>query len=363
VITEIEQPLAARVAELMPGLTEDLVRLAGIPSIAFSGFPPGPVREAYDLVVDLLAGAGVSRIEALRLPDTPPVFLDEIPAPDGAPTMLLYADYDVQPPGDEGPWRTPPFEPTKRDGAIYARAIADDNANVIAHVGALRAHEGRPPVGVKIVIEGREEYGSPFDTYPPTDPDRFRADAIVVGDAGNILPGVAAERLGWGPALTITGVDARRVDGAVNAVVPFARARLNLRVHPEQSAEAAQATQCRHLERVKPFGISLGVTPGVDPGGGFAAKTSGPGYEAARVALARAWDAEPRTLAGGGSIPLVSAFHEAVPDAEILLFGAQGGRSDLHRPNERVLLDELERAIVAEAEFFREYAGRKEHTG
>lgn len=64
--------------------------------------------------------------------------------------------------------------------------------------------------------------------------------------------------------------------------------------------------------------------------------------------------------ASGGSVPLVSAFHEALPDAEILLFGAQDGRCDLHAPNERVLLDELERAVVAEAEFFREYADRKE---
>jgi cysteinylglycine-S-conjugate dipeptidase len=453
VTTAIEQSLANRVAALMPGLTEDLVRLARIPSIAFPGFPPGPVREAHDLVVDLLAGAGVSRIEALRLPDTPPVVLGEIPPADGAPTVLLYAHYDVQPPGDEDLWLTPPFEPTERDGAIYARGIADDKANLIVHVGALRAYEGKPPVGVKVVIEGREEYGSAFDTYPPTDPERFRADAIVVGDAGNVRPGVPtltvalrgyadvlveartltgprhsgdfggpapdalvalvhalatlhddrgdvaveglrrdpgatgsfdesefrelvgleagvplvgtgtmAERLAFGPAITITGVDAPRVDGAVNAIVPFARARLNLRVHPEQSAEAAQAALRRHLERVKPFGISLRVAPAVDPGDGFVAKTSGLAYEAADAAMARAWGAEPRSLAVGGSIPLVRAFQEAVPDAEILLFGAQDGRCNLHAPNERVLLDELERAVVAEAEFLREYAARKGDT-
>ncbi|MND05837.1 hypothetical protein D3C83_268550 [compost metagenome] len=63
----------------------------------------------------------------------------------------------------------------------------------------------------------------------------------------------------------------------------------------------------------------------------------------------------------GGSIPLANAFHEALPDAEILLFGAQDGRCNLHAPDERVLLRELERAVVAEAEFFREYATRKEH--
>lgn len=86
----------------------------------------------------------------------------------------------------------------------------------------------------------------------------------------------------------------------------------------------------------------------------------GPAYEAARAALRTAWGSDPVTMASGGSIPLVSALHEAVPDAEILLFGAEDSRSNLHAPNERVLLDELEKAVVAEAEFFQEYAARKE---
>jgi cysteinylglycine-S-conjugate dipeptidase len=450
VTTHVDQQLATRVANLMPELKADLVRLGRIPSIAFPGFPPGPVHEAHDLVVELLADAGVSRIEALELPDTPPVVLGEIPAPDGAPTVLLYAHYDVQPPGDEDLWQTPPFEPTERDGAIYARGIADDKANIVVHVGALRAYDGLPPVGVKIVIEGREEYGSAFDTYPPEDPERFHADAIVIGDAGNVRAGVptltvalrgyadvmveartlagpkhsgelggpapdalvalvhalatlhdergdvavaglrrdrgatgsydeselrllaevapgvplvgtgtVAERLAWGPAITIVGLDAPPVDGSINAVVPYARARLNLRVHPEQSAEEAQAALCRHLEEAKPFGISLRVSPAVAPGNGFAAKLSGPAYEAAGAALATAWGSKPTTVAVGGSIPLVSALHEAAPDAEILLFGAQDGHCNMHAPNERVLLDELERAVVAEAEFLREFAARK----
>jgi acetylornithine deacetylase/succinyl-diaminopimelate desuccinylase-like protein len=442
---------AGRVARLLPELKSDLVRLARISSVAFPSFPEEPVLEAYELVSELFREAGVTNVRALRLADTPPVVVGEIPPPDGAPTVLLYAHYDVQPPGDRALWRTPPFEPTEADGAIYGRGVADDKSNVIAHLGALRVFEGSPPVGIRIAIEGCEEYGSPFDTYPPDDPELFRADAIVVGDAGNIRPGVPtltyalrgyadvlvetrtldgprhsgdfggpapdalvalvhalaslhdergdvavaglrrdpgstgsyeedefrelagvepgvpligtgtiAERVVWGPAITIVGVDAPPVQGAVNAVVPYARARLNLRVHPEQSAAEGEAALIRHLEDVKPFGISLQVSPAVDAGDGYAAKTSGTAYEAARAALATAWGSESVGLAVGGSIPLVSALHEAVPDAEILLFGAQDGRCNLHAPNERVLVDELEGAVVAEAEFFREYAARKE---
>jgi len=168
------QPLdmSNRVAQLMPRLTLDLVRLTRIPSIAFPGFPPEPVREAHDLVADLLRDAGVAHLTTLSLPDTAPVLTGEIAAASGAPTVLLYAHYDVQPPGDERLWHTPPFEPVQRDGAIYGRGVADDKANLMMVIGALRAWDGRPPIGVKVLFEGQEEVGSALDAYPATDPDR-----------------------------------------------------------------------------------------------------------------------------------------------------------------------------------------------
>ena len=73
--------------------------------------------------------------------------------------MLLYSHYDVVPAGDESLWTSPPFEPTERDGALFGRGASDSKANVIAHIGALRAWDGRPPVGIKLVIEGQEEVG------------------------------------------------------------------------------------------------------------------------------------------------------------------------------------------------------------
>jgi acetylornithine deacetylase/succinyl-diaminopimelate desuccinylase-like protein len=106
----------------------------------------------------------------------------------------------------------------------------------------------------------------------------------------------------------------------------------------------------RHLRAALPFGIALEVSAGAT-GQGFAAHTSSPAYEAARDAWRAAWGADPVTIGSGGSIPLVSALSRAVPAADILLVGTTDGLANIHGPNERVLLDELEKATLAEADF------------
>ena len=442
------QSIAKVVDGLMPQLTSDLKHLVRIPSISEASFPREPVHEAHEFVAELLRSAGLTKIETLTLPNTFPIIVGEIPAPPGAPTVLLYSHYDVVPPGDESKWLSPPFEPTERDGAVFGRGASDSKANVMAHVGALRAFNGKPPVGIKVVIEGQEEVGSALNTYPPQKPELFQCDAMVICDMGSVRPGVPTltvalrgmavvtvavttlagpkhsgqyggaapdalitllhalatlhdkdgnvavkglrreewkgatyseeefrqlaeikeglpflgtgglgERLWSGPAITVTGLDVLSVDKAVNAVVPYARARISLRVHPEQDAEDGQAALIGHLKSLRPFGIALEVTPGAT-GNGFAAQSSGPAYDAARAALSTAWGAETVSIATGGSIPLVMALHTAVPHAEILLLGATDGFSNIHAPNERVLLSEFRNTVIAEAEFFREYAER-----
>ena len=174
----------------MPELRRDLEALVRIPSVSVPGRIDEPLLAAFEMTSKLFADAGVT-VGRLDLPDTAPVVTGEIAAPPGAPTVLLYSHYDVVPAGDESLWTSPPFEPTERAGALVARGVADTKSNILAHVGALRAWGGRPPVGIKLCIEGYEEIGSgALTSYPPTDPERFQADALVIGDMGSIRPGV-----------------------------------------------------------------------------------------------------------------------------------------------------------------------------
>jgi cysteinylglycine-S-conjugate dipeptidase len=422
---------------------EALVR---IPSISVPGRVDQPLLDAFEMTSRLFADAGVT-VDRLDLPDTAPVVTGAIPAPPGAPTVLLYSHYDVVPPGDETLWSSPPFEPTERDGALVARGVADTKSNVLAHVGALRAWDGRPPVGVKVCIEGYEEIGSgALTAYPPTDPERFQADALVIGDMGSMRPGVPTlttalrgmanvtvevrtlesgkhsgqyggaapdallavlralaslhdadgdvavaglrrnewegeqqpeedfralgtvldgvpligtgglgSRVWSGPAITVIGIDVPFVDGAVNAVSPYARAVLNVRVHPEQDAADAQDAVMHHLREQRPFGIVLDVQPS-PTGNGFAAATEGLAYDAARAAWSAAWGRDVMLAGSGGSIPIVSALAQALPDAEALLVGTTDGFANIHGPDERLLLSEFENATAAEADFFGRYA-------
>lgn len=102
------------------------------------------------------------------------------------PTVLLYAHHDVQPTGREADWTTTPFEPTERDGRLYGRGVADDKAGVMAHIAAIRAFDGHPPVGVTLFIEGEEEVGSPtFLPFLQAYRDELVADVIIVADSAN----------------------------------------------------------------------------------------------------------------------------------------------------------------------------------
>ncbi|GAA0948940.1 M20/M25/M40 family metallo-hydrolase [Nonomuraea longicatena] len=178
--------IESAVAAAMPQAVEDLKRLVSIPSVAFPGHPEEPVRVAASVTEELLRSAGLSHVQQIAVEGSFPAVYGEAPGPPGAPTVLLYAHYDVQPAGDPAAWRTPPFEPTLIDGQLYGRGAADDKSGIISHVTALRVFQGRFPVHIKVIIEGQEEYaGERLEAFVERNPDLLRADAIVVADTGN----------------------------------------------------------------------------------------------------------------------------------------------------------------------------------
>ena len=183
--------LAARVHELMPEIRADLEALTRIPSVSLDSFDQSHVDESAEAVAGLLRAEGLD-VEIVREGGRPAV-IGRLAAPEGAPTITLYAHHDVQPPGDDKDWDTPPFEPTERGGRLYGRGAADDKAGVMAHIAALRAHGGKPPVGVNVFVEGEEEVGSDsLATILQRHGDKLAADAIVLADSSNWKIGVPA---------------------------------------------------------------------------------------------------------------------------------------------------------------------------
>ena len=175
--------LRERIAADTDRIRDDLERLVRLPSIAFAGFPREPLDAAAEVVADLLKEAGAAEVRAVEVPDEPPSVYAEFPGE--GPTVLLYAHYDVQPAPPDG-WESEPFEPQLRDGRLYGRGASDDKSGVVAHLAALRAWEGRPPVNVKVLIEGSEENGRQNLLHVvDREPDLLRADVMVICDGGN----------------------------------------------------------------------------------------------------------------------------------------------------------------------------------
>jgi acetylornithine deacetylase/succinyl-diaminopimelate desuccinylase-like protein len=169
----------------------ELDAMIEIPSVSAPGYDASEVRRSANFVASLLRGVGLDDVRLLELEDAhPAVFGQRSVSPD-APTVLLYAHHDVQPPGPREQWDTDPFVPDERDGRLYARGAADDKAGIAMHLGTLRALDSDLPVNIKVFIEGEEEIGSKhLAEFLAAYADLLAADVIVIGDGGNWAPGV-----------------------------------------------------------------------------------------------------------------------------------------------------------------------------
>ena len=433
--------IRGKVTEVLPGIRTDLEDLVRIESVSADPARASEVQRSAEAVAELFRAERFETVEIVSADGGAPAVIAHKRGPEGSPTVLLYAHHDVQPENDHAEWDSPPFEPTERDGRLYARGAADDKAGIAAHLGALRVYADDLPVSVTMFIEGEEEVGS--DTLPALlkeHQDKLSADVIVIADSGNWDIGVPAlttslrglvrvdvevrtlthavhsgmwgglvpdslitlsrviaslhddagnvavqglhsgpaadveypeerlraesgavagiewigegstvERLWTKPSLSITGLDAPKVDGASNTLVPAARAKISMRIAPGDTTENALACLKAHLESHVPWGAELKVTV-VDTGEATQIDATGPAYDAARSAFAEAWDGtEPVDMGVGGSIPFIAEFLEAFPQASVLVTGVEDPDTRAHGANEGLHLAEFERVVLAEA--------------
>jgi acetylornithine deacetylase/succinyl-diaminopimelate desuccinylase-like protein len=233
------------VSKYMPLWLEDLSQLVRIPSVSWESFDQTFVHKSADAVVALFSRIDFFdsiSVQRSRKDDSDglgnPAVLARREPRNGAPTVLLYAHHDVQPPGDSGEWNTQPFEPTLVGERLFGRGTADDKAGIVSHFASLQIlHELSDSVdlGVVLFIEGEEEAGSPsFGNFLRDHASALDSDVIIVADSGNFTESTPALTVSLRGNvtlnLTVSTLDHAVHSGMFGGVVPDAFMALSLLV-------------------------------------------------------------------------------------------------------------------------------------
>ena len=325
----VESAVREAVATGIPSALSDLGRLVRIPGIAWPAFDQTQLERSAEAVAELARATGVFdevRIARASIPGADelgqPAVLASRSARAGKPTILLYAHHDVQPPGDEALWDTPPFEPTVRDGRLYGRGAADDKAGIMAHIGALRAVSAVLgddfELGVNLFIEGEEEYGSrSFGSFLRDHADALRADAIVVADSGNwdqTTPGLTVSLRGNARfTLTVRTLEHASHSGMFGGAVPdamMAAVRLLATLWDEEGAVAVEGLAVRDAATPEYTEETLREEAGLLPGGSSIGDGS---------ILSRIWNKPSVTITGIDATSVAAASNTLLPEVSVVI--------------------------------------------
>ena len=434
---------------------EELCEFLRIPSISADSRYQQQTGQASEWVADQFRRLGMET-EMIATEGHPLVYA-ESPAVEGAPTVLVYGHYDVQPPDPLEEWITPPFEPTERDGNIYARGATDDKGQMFTHIKSAQAWmetEGHLPVKLKYLIEGEEEMGSEsLYQYLEKSSKRLACDVLVISDTSQFGPGQPAITYGlkgiayyelrlkgpgqdlhsgsFGGAVTNpVNTLARLLASLVNdegriqipgfyddvapleasersrmAALPFderafmqqigveglsgesgyttlerrwarptydingiwggyqgeggktilpakAGAKFSFRLVPDQDPEKITESLREFLEAACPPGIELELvaTHGAP---GVVVPLNSPYMTAAAQAIEQGFGQPPVFIREGGSIPIVTTFHQSL-GVDALLLGWGLDDDNMHSPNEKFSLADFHRGIKASAYLWQE---------
>ncbi len=440
-------------------MEEDLCELLRIPSVSADTRHQADVRKAADWVAGQFRGLKFET-EVVETKGHPIVFAQS-PAVAGAPTVLVYGHYDVQPPDPLNEWTSPPFEPTRRNGNLYARGATDDKGQMLTHVKSAEAWmavAGALPLNLKFLIEGEEEVGSEnLEAFIEQNQQRLKCDVVVISDTSQFAPGQPAITYGLrgiaffelrltGPqqdlhsgtfggavanpanalarllaalvnergqiqvpgfyddVLPLTDKERRQFaelqarvtdadfmkqigvaglqgeqgftslehrcarptcdinglwsgyqgEGAKTVLPAKAGAKFSFRLVPNQDPKKIAASLRTFLEERCPSGIKLELicfhgAPGV------VVPLESPYVSAAVRAIERGFGRAPVFIREGGSIPVVSTFHQKL-GVDTLLLGWGQNDDNTHSPNEKFSLGDYHRGIRASAHLWQELA-------
>jgi acetylornithine deacetylase/succinyl-diaminopimelate desuccinylase-like protein len=207
----VSQATDAFIQQNKSRLLDELKEFLRIPSVSTLPEHAGDIQRAARFVAESLKAAGLEHVEIIPTAKHPLVYADWLHA-SGKPTVLCYGHYDVQPPDPLEEWISPPFDPTLRDGNLFARGSADDKGQMYMHikaVEALRAVNGRLPVNLKFLIEGEEEVGGEsIAKYVAENPAKLKADVALVSDTELFAEGLPTLCVGL-RGLVYTEIEAR----------------------------------------------------------------------------------------------------------------------------------------------------------
>ena len=428
-----------------------------IPAISADPAHADDVRASAEWCASEMRAIGLEHVQLLETAGHPSVYADWLHAP-GAPTVLVYGHHDVQPVDPLAEWISPPFEPTIRDGQLFARGAVDDKGQVLYHlevIRALLARDGGLPVNVKLLVEGEEEVGSPhFEALLTECRELLRADVLVVSDtamwseavpsmctgmrglvafdvslrtaSGDLhsgsfggavrnaahvaadlvtalhdpdgavtLPGFyddvlampdavrasiaglpfdaaifratangaaptgeagysTLERIWVRPTAEVTGLVAGYAGDGIKTIVPaHASLKITFRLVPDQDPATVTAAFNRWLDAHVPDGVEVTVTPegGVAPA---LTPVDHPAVAATARVIERVWGVAPRFTREGGSGPEEALGR--VLDAPVVFLGVGLPDDQIHAPNERIVLEQFWKGIVAVGELWFELA-------
>ncbi|MBW8769929.1 MAG: dipeptidase [Gemmatimonadetes bacterium] len=192
-MTDVPRDLDRYFSENAERIRSELFDLLAIPSVSARSEHDPDTRRAAQWIAGSLGAAGL-KATVHETPGQPVVVGEYRDAPAGAPTVLVYGHYDVQPAEPLELWTSPPFEPSVRDGRIYARGSVDDKGQLFLHIKALEAHlavRGKLPINVILLAEGEEEVGSVnLASFVEAQKQLLRCDAVVISDSAMFAPGL-----------------------------------------------------------------------------------------------------------------------------------------------------------------------------